>query len=327
MSILITGGAGYLGSHLTQYLLEKNEDVIVVDDLSTGNREFVSTNKFYNLNIKNLNELANIFKENKIDIVIHLAASSLVGESVSNPFKYYDNNLYATACLLETMRKNSVDKIVFSSTASVYGDVDKVPITEDMPTIPTNTYARTKLDIENMMKNFETAYGIKSVALRYFNAAGSDINALIGEIREVETHIIPIILRNLIEGKNSIDVFGNDYPTDDGTCIRDYIHVVDLAQAHYLAANHLLNGGKSEIFNLGSGKGYSVLEVIEAARKVTGSKIDINFVQRRAGDPPNLVASYEKIKKDLAFTLKYPNIETMIKHAWNFYQKYYSDKA
>ena len=178
-----------------------------------------------------------------------------------------------------------------------------------------------------MMKNFETAYGIKSVALRYFNAAGSDINALIGEIREVETHIIPIILRNLIEGKNSIDVFGNDYPTDDGTCIRDYIHVVDLAQAHYLVANHLLNGGKSEIFNLGSGKGYSVLEVIEAARKVTGRKIDINFVQRRAGDPPNLVASYEKIKKDLDFTLKYPNIETMIKHAWNFYQKYYSDKA
>jgi len=327
MSILITGGAGYLGSHLTQYLLEKNEDVIVVDDLSTGNREFVLTNKFYNLNIKNLNELANIFKENKIDIVIHLAASSLVGESVSNPFKYYDNNLYATACLLETMRKNNVDKIVFSSTASVYGDVDKVPITEDMPTIPTNTYARTKLDIENMMKNFETAYGIKSVALRYFNAAGSDIKALIGEIREVETHIIPIILRNLIEGKNSIDVFGNDYPTDDGTCIRDYIHVVDLAQAHYLAANHLLNGGKSEIFNLGSGRGYSVLEVIEAARKVTGRKIDINFVQRRAGDPPNLVASYEKIKKDLDFTLKYPNIETMIKHAWNFYQKYYSDKA
>ena len=238
---------------------------------------------------------------------------------------YCDNNLYATACLLETMRKNSVDKIVFSSTASVYGAVDKIPITEDMPTIPTNTYARTKLDIENMMKDFETAYGIKSVALRYFNAAGSDINARIGEIREVETHLIPIILRGLIEGKNSIDVFGNDYPTEDGTCIRDYIHVIDLAKAHYLVANHLLNGGSSNVYNLGSAKGYSVLEVIEAARKVTGRKIDINFVQRRAGDPPNLVASYEKIKKDLAFNLEYPSIETMIEHAWNFYQKYYSN--
>lgn len=325
MSILVSGGAGYLGSHIVQYLLEKNEDVIVVDDLSTGNREFVLTDKFYHINIKNMDELDSILKENKIDIVIHLAASSLVGESVANPFKYYDNNLYATACLLETMRKNSVDKIVFSSTASVYGAVDKIPITEDMPTIPTNTYARTKLDIENMMKDFETAYGIKSVALRYFNAAGSDINARIGEIREVETHLIPIILRGLIEGKDSIDVFGNDYPTNDGTCIRDYIHVLDLAKAHYLVANHLLNGGSSNVYNLGSAKGYSVLEVIEAARKVTGRKIDINFVQRRAGDPPNLVASYEKIKKDLAFNLEYPSIETMIEHAWNFYQKYYSN--
>ncbi len=325
MSILVSGGAGYLGSHIVQYLLEKNEDVIVVDDLSTGNREFVLTDKFYHINIKNMDELDSILKENKIDIVIHLAASSLVGESVAIPFKYYDNNLYATACLLETMRKNSVDKIVFSSTASVYGAVDKIPITEDMPTIPTNTYARTKLDIENMMKDFETAYGIKSVALRYFNAAGSDVNARIGEIREVETHLIPIILRGLIEGKNSIDVFGNDYPTNDGTCIRDYIHVLDLAKAHYLVANHLLNGGGSGVYNLGSAKGYSVLEVIEAARKVTGRKIDINFVQRRAGDPPNLVASYEKIKKDLAFNLEYPSIETMIEHAWNFYQKYYSN--
>ena len=321
MSILVSGGAGYLGSHIVQYLLEKNEDVIVVDDLSTGNREFVLTDKFYHINIKNMDELDSILKENKIDIVIHLAASSLVGESVAIPFKYYDNNLYATACLLETMRKNSVD----SSTASVYGAVDKIPITEDMPTIPTNTYARTKLDIENMMKDFETAYGIKSVALRYFNAAGSDVNARIGEIREVETHLIPIILRGLIEGKNSIDVFGNDYPTNDGTCIRDYIHVLDLAKAHYLVANHLLNGGGSGVYNLGSAKGYSVLEVIEAARKVTGRKIDINFVQRRAGDPPNLVASYEKIKKDLAFNLEYPSIETMIEHAWNFYQKYYSN--
>lgn len=326
MSILVTGGAGYLGSHLAQYLLEKNEDVIVVDDLSTGNREFVLIDKFYNLNIKDMDELGNIFKENRIDVVIHLAASSLVGESVANPFKYYDNNLYATACLLETMRKNNVNKIVFSSTASVYGDVDKLPITEDMPTIPTNTYARTKLDIENMMKNFETAYGIKSVALRYFNAAGSDVNAKIGEVREVETHIIPIILRNLIDGKNSINVFGNDYPTDDGTCIRDYIHVVDLAHAHYLVSKYLLNGGKSEVYNLGSGKGYSVLEVIEATKKVTGRKIDINFVQRRAGDPPKLVASYEKIGKNLGFTLKYPSIETMIEHSWNFYCKYYSDK-
>lgn len=325
MSILVSGGAGYLGSHIVQYLLEKNEDVIVVDDLSTGNREFVLTDKFYHINIKNMDELDSILKENRIDIVIHLAASSLVGESVANPFKYYDNNLYATACLLETMRKNSVDKIVFSSTASVYGAVDKIPITEDMPTIPTNTYARTKLDIENMMKDFEIAYGIKSVALRYFNAAGSDVNARIGEIREVETHLIPIILRGLIEGKNSIDVFGNDYPTNDGTCIRDYIHVLDLAKAHYLVANHLLNGGGSGVYNLGSAKGYSVLEVIEAARKVTGRKIDINFVQRRAGDPPNLVASYEKIKKDLAFNLEYPSIETMIEHAWNFYQKYYSN--
>ena len=324
MSILITGGAGYIGSHLIQYLLEKNVDVVAVDDLSTGNRDFVLCDKFYNINIRDMDGLDKIFKENKIDAVIHLAAYSLVGDSVANPFKYYENNVYSTACLLETMKKNKVDKIVFSSTASVYGDVDRLPITEDMPTIPTNTYARTKLDIENMMKNFETAYGIKSVALRYFNAAGSDVNAKIGEIRKVETHIIPIILRNLIDRKDYIDVFGNDYPTYDGTCIRDYIHVLDLAHAHYLAVNHLLNGGKSDFYNLGSGKGYSVLEVIDAARKVTGRKIDINFVQRRAGDPPCLVASYEKFKKDLGFALKYPSIESMIEHAWNFYKIYYS---
>ena len=324
MSILITGGAGYIGSHLIQYLLEKNVDVVSVDDLSTGNRDFVLCDKFYNINIRDMDGLDKIFKENKIDAVIHLAAYSLVGESVANPFKYYENNVYSTACLLETMKKNKVDKIVFSSTASVYGDVDRLPITEDMTTIPTNTYARTKLDIENMMKSFETAYGIKSVALRYFNAAGSDVNAKIGEIRKVETHIIPIILRNLIDRKDYIDVFGNDYPTYDGTCIRDYIHVLDLAHAHYLAVNHLLNGGKSDFYNLGSGKGYSVLEVIDAVRKVTGRKIDINFVQRRAGDPPCLVASYEKFKKDLGFALKYPSIESMIEHAWNFYKIYYS---
>ena len=324
MSILITGGAGYIGSHLIQYLLEKNVNVVAVDDLSTGNRDFVLCDKFYNINIRDMDGLDKIFKENKIDAVVHLAAYSLVGESVANPFKYYENNVYSTACLLETMKKNKVDKIVFSSTASVYGDVDRLPITEDMPTIPTNTYARTKLDIENMMKSFETAYGIKSVALRYFNAAGSDVNAKIGEVRKVETHIIPIILRNLIDGKDYIDVFGNDYPTDDGTCVRDYIHVIDLADAHYLAVNHLLNGGKSDFYNLGSGKGYSVLEVIDAARKVTGRKIDINFVQRRAGDPPCLVASYDKINKDLGFALKYSSNESMIENAWNFYKTYYS---
>lgn len=321
MSILVTGGAGYIGSHVVQYLLEQNEDVIVVDNLSTGNRKYVLTDKFYEVDISDMQSLYKVFKGHKIDVVIHFAAFSLVGESMKNPFKYYQNNVYTTSCLLEVMRLNNVDKIVFSSTAAVYGDAKQIPILETSPTLPTNTYGQTKLSIEQMMEWFEKAYGLKHIALRYFNAAGADINSKIGELRQNETHLIPIILRGLIDGKNSINVFGKDYETTDGTCIRDYIHVVDLAQAHYLAGKALLNGASSNFYNLGNGNGYSVLEVIEAAKKVTGRDIEIIFEDRRAGDPPTLVASSEKIKQELSFEPKYSQIEKMIEDAWNFYKK------
>lgn len=320
MAILITGGAGYIGSHTAKYLLDKGEDIVIVDNLSTGHKKAVLGGKFYEADIQDMEAMNKIFNENKIDAVIHFAAFSLVGESMQNPYKYYKNNLYATSCLLEAMRLNDVNKIVFSSTAATYGEPKNVPIAEDDETIPTNTYGQTKLSMEQMMKWFEKAYGLKYVSLRYFNAAGADESGKIGEDHKTETHLIPLVLQVPLRKRTHISVFGDDYDTKDGTCIRDYIHVNDLASAHYLAVKSLLKGAKSNIYNLGNGKGYSVKEVIEVAKKVTNYDIKVLIEEKRQGDPAILIASSDKIKNELGWEAKNPSLEKIIEDAWNFHK-------
>ena len=242
MSILIIGGTGYIGSHTVKYFLEQNEDIIVVDKLLTGHKEAILTDKFYNCDIRDKENLDKVFKENNIEAVIHFAANSLVGESMVKPYEYYHNNVYGMMCLLDVMKENNVDKIVFSSTAATYGEPKNIPIMEDDETNPTNTYGETKLAMEKMMKWFDNAYGIKYVSLRYFNAAGAYFDGSIGEDHKTETHLIPLILQVPLGKRSHISIFGNDYDTKDGTCIRDYIHVMDLASAHYKALEYLRKG-------------------------------------------------------------------------------------
>lgn len=321
MSILVTGGAGYIGSHTVRYLKEKGEDVIVVDNLQTGFLESIDVDKFYNIDLRD-EDLDRVFKENDIEGVIHFAANSLVGVSVKEPFDYYHNNVYGTLCLLEKMMKNKVQKIVFSSTAAVYGEPESSPILESDKTDPTNPYGETKLTMEKMMKWFENAYGIKYVSLRYFNAAGAHENGDIGEAHNPETHLIPLILQVPLGKREKISVFGDDYNTPDGTCIRDYIHVWDLADAHYLSFKYLRNNTESQIFNLGSGNGFSVMEVIKVAREVTGHEIPAEIVERRPGDPAILVASSKKIKDTLGWTPQKTDLHTIIKDAWNFHKNH-----
>ena len=321
MSILITGGAGYIGSHTVKFLKQKNEQVVVVDNLQTGHKEFIKGEQFYNLDIRDKVELNNCFKENKIEAVIHFAASSLVEESIKNPYEYYHNNLYGLLCLLDVMRENQVGKIIFSSTAAVYGEPSEIPITEASDTKPTNTYGETKLAMEKMMKWFDKAYGIKYVALRYFNAAGALETGEIGEDHDPETHLIPLVLQVALEKREKISIYGSDYPTKDGTCIRDYIHVMDLAEAHYKALGYLRAGGHSDIFNLGNGKGYSVKEIIEIAREITNHPIPAIYEERREGDPAILVASSEKAKKNLGWQPKLTTLEKIITDAWAWHSK------
>lgn len=321
MSILVTGGAGYIGSHTVRYLKEKNEDVIVLDNLQTGYKESIDVEKFYKLDLRD-KEIDRVFKENNITGVIHFAANSLVGVSVKEPYEYYDNNVYGTLCLLKAMMENGVKNIVFSSTAAVYGEPKNVPILESDPTIPTNPYGETKLTMEKMMKWFDNAYGTKYVSLRYFNAAGAHEKGDIGECHNPETHLIPLILQVPLGQREKVSIFGDDYDTPDGTCIRDYIHVWDLADAHYLAYKHMLDGNNSEIFNLGSGNGFSVKEVIDAARKVTDHEIPAEIAKRRAGDPAVLVASSDKIKKTLGWNPQRTNLEEIIQDAWRFHKNH-----
>lgn len=321
MSVLIVGAAGYIGSNCTKYFQEKNIDVVAVDNLTTGHRESINVKKFYDIDIRS-DELDRVFKENDIDVVIHFAANSIVEESVKDPYKYYNNNVYGMMTLLEKMMKNNCKKIVFSSTAATYGDVKKMPILETEITNPTNPYGRTKLIMEKMMKDFDNAYDVKYVSLRYFNAAGADPSGDIGEDHSKETHLIPIVLQQALGKRDKIVIFGDDYPTRDGSCVRDYIHVMDLADAHYLAYKYLLDGGKSDIFNLGSGKGYTVKEIVNIAREVTGIDIVSEIGERRAGDPPSLIASSDKIIKTLGWERKYDDVKIIIKDAWNFHKKH-----
>jgi UDP-glucose 4-epimerase len=318
--ILITGGAGYIGSHTVKYFQDQNEKVIVVDNLQSGHEKSIQVEKFYKIDIRDKDSLDRVFKSHDIEAVIHFASNSLVGESMEKPYEYYHNNVYGMLCLLNVMEENKVNKIVFSSTAATYGEPKQIPILEEDETSPTNTYGETKLSMEKMMKWFDVAYGIKYVSLRYFNAAGAHENGLIGEDHQLETHLIPLILQVPLGKRDKIYIFGDDYPTKDGTCVRDYIHVNDLASAHYLALEYMRNGNKSDKFNLGNGNGYSVREVIDMARKVTGRPILIDIKCRRSGDPAILIASADKAKNILGWKPKFDSLEKIVLDAWNWHK-------
>ncbi|MBR1396233.1 MAG: UDP-glucose 4-epimerase GalE [Selenomonadaceae bacterium] len=323
MAILVCGGAGYIGPHTVHQLIEKGEDVIIVDNLQHGHRGALNPKaKFYEGDIRDYEVLDKIFTENKIEAVIHFCAYIEAGESVQKPLKYFNNNVYGMQVLLESMVKHKVDKIVFSSTAAVYGEPQKIPIEETDQTKPINPYGETKLMMEKIMHWVSRADGINYVSLRYFNAAGAIDDGSIGEDHHPETHLIPLILQVPLGKRDHITIFGDDYDTPDGTCIRDYIHVLDLADAHVLAVEYLRKGGKSDAFNLGSGKGFSVKEMIEAAKKVTGKDIKVEMGARRPGDPARLIASSDKARKVLGWNPKYTDVEVVIKTAWNWHQKH-----
>ena len=323
MRILVLGGAGYIGSHTALELVKAGNEVVIADNLVTGYRKAIPEGaKFYEGDLRDSDFLNKLFQQEKIDAVIHFAAYSLVGESVTNPLKYYDNNLYGTKVLLEAMVKNNVGKIVFSSTAATYGEPENIPILESDRTCPTNPYGETKLAMEKMFKWTAEAHGLRYVSLRYFNACGADESGEIGEAHTPESHLIPLILQVPNGKRETISIYGTDYDTPDGTCIRDYIHVTDLAQAHILAVQYLNNGGESDIFNLGNGVGYSVREVIETARKVTGHPIPATETSRRAGDPARLVASSEKAKSVLGWKPVHDSLEEIIASAWNWHKNH-----
>lgn len=323
MRILVLGGAGYIGSHTALELVKAGNEVVIADNLVTGYRKAIPKGaKFYEGDLRDFDFLNKLFQQEKIDAVIHFAAYSLVCESVTNPLKYYDNNLYGTKVLLEAMVKNNVGKIVFSSTAATYGEPENIPILESDRTCPTNPYGETKLAMEKMFKWTAEAHGLRYVSLRYFNACGADESGTIGEAHNPESHLIPLILQVPNGKRETISIYGTDYDTPDGTCIRDYIHVTDLAQAHILAVQYLNNGGESDIFNLGNGVGYSVREVIETARKVTGHPIPATESSRRAGDPARLIASSEKAKSVLGWKPVHDSLEEIISSAWNWHKNH-----
>lgn len=322
MSILVCGGAGYIGSHMVAELLENGQDVVILDNLEKGHKDALLGGKLYIGDLRDKEILNKIFTENNIEAVIDFAAYSLVGESMTEPLKYFNNNVYGTISLLEAMKEHNVKYIVFSSTAATYGEPECVPILEDSKTIPTNAYGESKLLVEKILNWCDKAYGIKYTTLRYFNAAGAHINGKIGEDHSPETHLIPLILNVALGKRDEILIFGDNYDTKDGSCIRDYIHVSDLASAHSLALKRLMNGGESRIYNLGNGTGFSVKEMIDIARKVTGHEIPAKVAPRRAGDPAILIASSEKAMKELNWKPKFNSVETIIETAWNWHKNH-----
>ena len=321
-TILVAGGAGYIGSHMVALLVKRGYEVVVADNLRTGHWQAVKgARKMYVGDLRDGAFLHQIFTENKIDGVINFAAFSLVGESVTNPLKYYGNNVEGAVSLLSAMQAHGVDKIVFSSTAAAYGEPEKQPIEEGDRTEPTNPYGATKLAIENMLKWCDCAYNIRYVALRYFNAAGSDTEAGIGEDHNPESHLIPLVMKTALGQRDHIGIFGEDYPTPDGTCVRDYIHVKDLAEAHLLALEYLERGGSSDVFNLGNGTGYSVREIIETARRITGKEIKAVVEPRRGGDPSVLIASNKKAAEVLGWK-PVLGLDQIISDAWAWHSGY-----
>ena len=323
MAVLVCGGAGYIGSHTVRQLLAEGEEVIIADNLSTGHRAVINPAvKFYQCDIRDKTALIKIFAENKIEAVFHFAAFIEAGESVKLPLKYFNNNVYGMQILLEAMTECGVDKIIFSSSAAVYGEPERIPIDENDATVPVNPYGDSKLIMEKIMQRVSAAQGIRYVSLRYFNASGAIEDGSIGEDHHPESHLIPLILQVPLGKRDHITIFGTDYPTPDGTCIRDYIHVVDLANAHICALNYLRGGGESNFFNLGSGKGFSVKEIIDAAEKVTGQKIKKELGARRAGDPARLIASSDKARKILNWTPQFDDVEKIIATAWNWHKSH-----
>ncbi|MBS4204930.1 UDP-glucose 4-epimerase GalE [Lederbergia citrea] len=323
MAILVCGGAGYIGSHAVAELLGRGEEVVVLDNMQKGHVAALSEGAvIYDGDLRDEPLLDLVFTENNIEAVMHFAADSLVGESVHEPLKYYDNNVGGAIALLKAMNKHGVKNIVFSSTAATYGEPKEIPILESAETNPTNPYGETKLAVEKMLKWCEQAYGIKHVVLRYFNVAGAHPNGIIGEDHNPETHLIPIILEAALGKRDAISIFGDDYDTPDGTCIRDYIHVMDLVDAHILAIEKLRKTNNSGTYNLGNGNGFSVKEVIEVARTVTGKEIPAIVAPRREGDPARLVASSEKAKKELGWKPQYDSLESMVESAWTWFQKH-----
>lgn len=321
MKLLVLGGAGYIGSHTATELLDNGHEVVIADNLVTGYREAVPEKAtFYQGDLRDKDFLVDLLTKEKVDAVIHFAAFSLVGESVTNPLKYYENNLYGTKVLLDAMIETGVDKIVFSSTAATYGEPENIPILESDRTCPTNPYGETKLAMEKMISWAAKAHGLHFVSLRYFNACGAHKSGKIGEAHNPESHLIPLVLQVPNGKREFVSIYGNDYDTPDGTCIRDYIHVTDLAKAHILAVEYLMSGGESDIFNLGNGVGYSVKEVIETARKVTGHPIPAKEETRRAGDPARLVASGEKARNILGWEPEIKDLADIISSAWKWHK-------
>lgn len=316
-SILVVGGAGYIGSHMVKRLIEENYQVIVLDNLSTGCRQLVRHCRFIEGRLGDSMLLDSVFEQYAIDAVMHFAAFSIVGESVQHPLKYFRNNISETVALVKAMVRHDVRRFIFSSSAAVYGEPRQLPIAEDHPCHPRNPYGDTKLSVEQLLGHCDSAYGVKSVCLRYFNAAGADPSGTIGEMHSPETHLIPIILQCALSGR-AVRVFGTDYPTSDGTCIRDYVHVCDIAQAHLLALEALMSGCPSTVYNLGSSVGYSVKEVIEAAQSIVGRPIDVITEARRPGDPGILVADAAKIKRELGWRPQYEDLARVIETAWKW---------
>ncbi len=319
MTVMVAGGAGYIGSHTVAELLSRGQEVVVVDSLVKGHKQAVLGGRLYTGDIRDPQFMDGVFAENDIDSVIHFAADIEVGLSMKDPLSFYRNNVYTVICMLESMKKHGVKNIVFSSTAAVYGFPDEVPIKEDCEKNPVNPYGETKLTVEKMLRWCDEAYGIKWAAPRYFNAAGAHVSAAIGEDHDPESHLIPIILQAAMGKRDSIKVFGQDYDTPDGTCIRDYIHVTDLADAHILALEYLKKGGDSASFNLGSGNGYSVMEVIDKVKEVTGREFGVDMAPRREGDPARLVADSGKARQLLGWSPKNDDIGVIIESAWKWH--------
>ena len=323
MTIAVLGGAGYIGSYTVKQLLAAGEDVVVLDNLITGHRKAVDPRaRFYQGDIRDYHFLSQVFSQEKIDGIVHFAASSIVPESMKDPLKYFDNNTGGMITLLEAMTQFGIKKIVFSSTAATYGEPKQVPIKETDPQVPTNPYGESKLAMEKIMHWADVAYGLKFVALRYFNVAGAMPDGSIGEDHHPETHIVPIILQVAAGTRTGLQIYGDDYPTKDGTNVRDYVHVVDLADAHILALKYLDAGNKSSAFNIGSAHGFSNLEILNAARKVTGQEIPATMGPRRAGDPSTLIASSEKARDILGWKPNYDDIDKIIETAWNWHENH-----
>jgi UDP-glucose 4-epimerase len=319
--VLVVGGAGYIGSHMVKRLRQAGEEVIVLDNLSTGYRDAIGDAMLIEGPAGDRKVLRELFGTYRIDMVMHFASFIEVGESVRSPAKYYRNNVASTLELLHAMTAVGVNRFVFSSSAAVYGDAASEPITEEHACEPVNPYGRTKWMVEQVLRDYGVAYGLKAMSLRYFNAAGADPDGELGERHDPETHLIPLVLQAASGRRESIQVYGRDYPTPDGTCIRDYVHVCDLCEAHLLAMRNLLEGGESRTYNLGNGNGFSVSEVIAAARRVTGADIKVEDAERRPGDPPMLVADSSKIRRELGWKPKHAELETIIAHAWAWERK------